>query len=221
MDFTSFLDIEVPALQHRLPHPRKATPLDAEDDTTSEARKSSRNLDIFIFCKDFTLPAISEHITRSIFGWAFGRQMPRCGKVALSVTVWISLLANLLPQQNNFSCRIKSPSTAATKGAALRTPYVFTSNTLCLFLKDPMSLSQRPHVFSLKTCAPTRYTPVYPSDTHLCTHLIHTCVPTRYTPVYPKHPSAIRGPNDKVQGNCRGILRTQATWRGRSPPAIG
>lgn len=69
-----------------------------------------------------------------------------------------SSLVNLLPQQNNFSCRIKSPSTAATKGAALRTPYVFTSNTLCLFLKDPMSLSQTPYVFSLKTCAPTRYT---------------------------------------------------------------
>ena len=95
-----------------------------------------------------------------------------------------SSLVNLLPQQKNFSCRSKRTSTAATKGAALRTPYVFTSNTLCLFLKDPMSLSQTPYVFSLKTCAPTRYTPVYPPDTHLCTHLIHTCVPKAPPPRY-------------------------------------
>ena len=48
----------------------------------------------------------------------------------------------------------------------------------------PMSLHQTPYVFSLKTCAPTRYTPVYPPDTHLCTHLIHTCVPKAPPPRY-------------------------------------
>ena len=74
-----------------------------------------------------------------------------------------------LPQQKSFDCHNKRCRAA---------------DTLCLYIKHPMSLSQTPYVFSLKTCAPTRYTPVHPPDTHLCTHPTHTCVPkatpTRY-----------------------------------------
>ena len=74
-------------------------------------------------------------------------------------------------------CRSKTTFPAASK--VLRLPQQKVPRC-----EHPMSLHQTPYVFSLMTCAPTRYTPVYPPDTHLCTHLIHTCVPKAPPPRY-------------------------------------
>ena len=74
-------------------------------------------------------------------------------------------------------CRSKTTFPAASK--VLRLPQQKVPRC-----GHPMSLHQTPYVFSLKTCAPTRYTPVYPPDTHLCTHLIHTCAPKAPPPRY-------------------------------------
>ena len=87
--------------------------------TSAAAKVNRRKAEVQFPCRRGNhrlSPTKSEHITRSVFGCVFGRLMPR-----------FSFPVNLLPQQNNFSCRSKSPSTAATKGDALRTPHVCAS----------------------------------------------------------------------------------------------
>ena len=144
-------------------------------------------------------PAIYEHITRSIFGCFFGISCrdegmsrypspsgfhfwPICCRSKTTFPAASKVLR--LPQQKVPRC--------GHPMSLHQTPYVFSLKTLCLYPKHPMSLSQTPYVFvqtsplpivlydirsgsaalfvfRSHTCAPTRYTPVYPPDTHLCT----------------------------------------------------